>query len=105
MEAERAAKSGKKGKAKKGKKGKKAKKGKEAKGKGKKKKDPTVCFVSVRLLCNNAYMIAYCGRAQAIRVQSCCGSVTPDSHKHVNAASSSIHCILYTLATGRSRYW
>lgn len=42
VEAERAAKSGKKGKAKKGKKGKKAKKGKEAKGKGKKKKDPTV---------------------------------------------------------------
>ncbi|KAA6424958.1 MAG: IQ and AAA domain-containing 1-like [Trebouxia sp. A1-2] len=41
VEAERAAKSGKKGKAKKGKKGKKAKKGKEAKGKGKKKKDPT----------------------------------------------------------------
>ena len=42
VEAERAAKSGKKGKAKKGKKGKKAKKGKDAKGKGKKKKDPTV---------------------------------------------------------------
>ncbi len=42
VEAERAAKSGKKGKAKKGKKGKKAKKGKEAKGKGEKKKDPTV---------------------------------------------------------------
>ena len=46
VEAERAAKSGKKGKAKKGKKGKKAKKGKDAKGKGKKKKDPTVCCVT-----------------------------------------------------------
>ena len=42
VEAERAAKSGKKGKAKKAKKGKKATKGKEGKGKGKKKKDPTV---------------------------------------------------------------
>ena len=46
VEAERAAKSGKKGKAKKGKKAKKAKKGKDAKGKGKKKKDPTVCCVT-----------------------------------------------------------
>lgn len=44
VEAERAAKSGKKGKAKKAKKGKKGKKGKEGKGKGKKKKDPTVCL-------------------------------------------------------------
>lgn len=41
VEAERAARSGKKGKAKKAKKGKKGKKG-DAKGKGKKKKDPTV---------------------------------------------------------------
>lgn len=46
VEAERAAKSGKKGKAKKGKKGKKPKKGKDAKGKGKKKKDPTVSIIS-----------------------------------------------------------
>lgn len=47
VEAERAAKSGKKGKAKKGKKGKKAKKGKDAKGKGKKKKDPTVSIAGL----------------------------------------------------------
>ena len=46
VEAERAAKSGKKGKAKKAKKGKKAKKAKEGKGKGKKKKDPTVWLQS-----------------------------------------------------------
>ena len=46
VEAERAAKSGKKGKAKKAKKGKKGKKGKEGKGKGKKKKDPTVWLQS-----------------------------------------------------------
>lgn len=59
VEAERAAKSGKKGKAKKGKKGKKAKKGKEGKGKGKKKKDPTVLFRSPCLIIYMHY-ITFC---------------------------------------------
>lgn len=56
VEAERAAKSGKKGKAKKGKKGKKAKKGKEAKGKGKKKKDPTVWHCMLPLVVHSSIL-------------------------------------------------
>ena len=64
VEAERAAKSGKKGKAKKAKKGKKGKKGKEGKGKGKKKKDPTVSL--------HAHWSQQHSPHQCITPSSCC---------------------------------